>query len=260
MPAPSHVPVVAHVEGGMAAQVASGSAPPAGTGWQLPGFPATAHDVQARQLAEPQHTCSTQWPLTQVVPSVQAPPFGVRLVHEPLAHVSPGTQSPSPAHVVRHAAPEPHMYAPQLEGVCVHVPAPLQNPSGVSVAFAHIAVPHDVVAGAFAHAPLPSHVPTKPQGGLAAQRPCGSEALVGTSLHEPSCPGMLQASHVPQLVEAQQTPSTQALPVRQSPSAAHGWPRRFLSPHVFFCRSQIAGGAQSPSAVQVALQVVPLHA
>jgi hypothetical protein len=145
-------------------------------------------------------------------------------------------------------------------GVCLHVPAPLQKPTGVSVAFAHIAVPHDVVAGAFSHAPLPSHVPTKPHGGLAAQRPCGSEASAGTSLHEPSWPVMLQASQVPQLVDAQQTPSTHALPVRQSPSTVHGWPRRFLSPHVFLCRSQIAGGAQSPSVVQVALHVVPLHA
>ena len=106
-PVPSHVPVVAHVAAGMGAQVASGSAPPAGTGWQLPGFPATAHDVHAAQLADPQQTCSTQWPLMQVVPSAQAPPFGVRFVHEPFAQVSPGTQSPSPAHVVRHVAPEP---------------------------------------------------------------------------------------------------------------------------------------------------------
>jgi hypothetical protein len=145
-------------------------------------------------------------------------------------------------------------------GVCLHVPAPSQKPKGVSVAFAHIAVPHDVVAGAFSQAPLPSHVPTKPHGGLAAQRPCGSEASAGTSLHEPSWPGMSQASHVPQLVDAQHTPSTHALPVRQSPSTVQGWPRRFLSPHVFLCRSQIAGAAQSPSVVQVALQVVPLHA
>jgi hypothetical protein len=106
-PMPSQVPVSPHVAAAVGAQVASGSTPPADTGWQLPGFPGTAHDVQAGQLDDPQHTCSTQWPLMQVVPSVQAPPFGVRFVHEPFAHVSPGTQSPSPAQVVRHVAPEP---------------------------------------------------------------------------------------------------------------------------------------------------------
>jgi hypothetical protein len=105
-PVPSHVPVVAHVEAAIGGQVASGSAPPGGTSRQLPALPETAHDQHAGQLGEPQQTCSTHWPLMQVVPSVQAPPFGVRLVHEPLAHVSPGTQSPSPAQVVRHAAPE----------------------------------------------------------------------------------------------------------------------------------------------------------
>ena len=106
-PVPSHVPVVAHVEAAMGGQVARGSAPPAGTSWQLPGLPETAHDQHGMQLADPQQTCSTQWPLMQVVPSVHAPPFGVRFVHEPFAHVSPGTQSPSAVHVVRHAAPEP---------------------------------------------------------------------------------------------------------------------------------------------------------
>jgi hypothetical protein len=142
----------------------------------------------------------------------------------------------------------------------LQVPAPLQVPTGVAVEPTHAAVPHEVVVGAFLQAPAPSHVPMNPHGGLAAQRPCGSAPSAGTSLQEPSCPMMLQASQVPQLEVEQQTPSTQALPVRQSSSAVHGWPRRFLSPQVFSCRSQIAGGAQSPSARQVAPQVVPLQA
>jgi hypothetical protein len=68
----------------------------------------------------------------------------------------------------------------------LHVPAPLQNPTGVSIAFAHEALPHEVVAEAFLQAPAPSQVPTNPQGGLATHRPCGSAASAGTSLHVPS--------------------------------------------------------------------------
>jgi hypothetical protein len=106
-PAPSQVPVVPHVAAAMGRQVASGSAPPAATGWQAPVL--FAHDVHAAQLSSPQQVCSTQWPLMQVEPSppVQAPPLGVRFVQEPLAHVSPGTQSPSPPQAVRQAAPAP---------------------------------------------------------------------------------------------------------------------------------------------------------
>jgi hypothetical protein len=124
----------------------------------------------------------------------------------------------------------------------------------------HDAVPHDVVAEAFLQAPAPSQVPTNPHGGLAAQRACGSAASSGTSLHVPARPMMLHAWQVPQTAVAQHTPSTHELPDRQSSSSAHVSPSRCLSPHLFFCRSQIAGDAQSPSATQVVLQVVPLQA
>jgi hypothetical protein len=142
----------------------------------------------------------------------------------------------------------------------LHVPAPLQKPTGVSIEVMHVAVPHDVAVDAFRQAPAPSHVPTKPHGGLGAQRPCGSAASADTSLHVPSRPAMLHAWHVPQLAVAQQTPSTHELPVRQSSSSAHASPRRCLLPHLFFWRSQMAGAAQSPSTTQVVLQLVPLHA
>ena len=91
----------------MARQVASGSLPPSGTGWQLPAIPATAHEVQLGQVDEPQHTCSTQWPLMQSVSAPQAFPLASWFVHEPLAHEKPVAQSPSPAQVVRQAAPAP---------------------------------------------------------------------------------------------------------------------------------------------------------
>jgi hypothetical protein len=259
-PLPSQKPSVPQVEAAIARQLASGSAPPLGTGWQLPALLGTAHDEHAGQLEAPQQTCSRQWPLMHWVPSVHAPPFGVRFVHEPFAHEYPDAQSPSPAHVVRQtAAPDAHMYPAQPTGAWEHVPAPLQKPIGVSMASAHEAIPQEVAAGAFLHAPAPSHVPTKPHGGLATQRPCGSAASAGTSLHVPSRPLTLQAWHVPQLGVAQQTLSTHESPVRQSSSIVQASPRRCLSPHLFFWRSQIAGGAQSPSATQVVLQVVPLH-
>jgi hypothetical protein len=215
-PVPSHVPLVPQVEGAIARQLASGSLPPLGTGWQLPALPATAHDEQAGQLAAPQQTCSTQWPLAHWVPSVQLPPFGVRFVHDPFAQEKPVAQLPSLAQVVRQVAPAPHWYAPQLTGVCLHVPAALQKPTGVSVAPVHDAVPHDVEVGAFRQAPAPSQVPTNPHGGLAVQRLCGSDASAGTALQVPSRPVMLQAWQVLQMVVAQQTPSTHEFPVRQS--------------------------------------------
>jgi hypothetical protein len=258
-PAPSQVPSVPHVARAIARQLASGSVPPLGTGWQLPALPETAQDEHAEQLAAPQQTCSTQWPLMHVVPSVHAPPFGVRFVHDPLAHELPVAQSPSPAHVVRQLAPAPHMYAPQLTGVCLHVPAPLQKPCGISVDVVQEAVPHDVIAGAFSHAPAPSQVPTKPHGGLAAQRACGSAASAGTALQVPSRPATLHASHVPHDIAAQHTPSTHALSVRQSASEPHAPPSRCLSPHWFVLRSQIAGDAQSASETQVVLHAAPLH-
>jgi hypothetical protein len=76
-------------------------------------LPGTAHDQHAGQLEAPfggpQHTDSMQWPLMHWVPSVQAPPLGVRFVHEPFAQVNPMVQSPSPPQVVRQAGPTSHI-------------------------------------------------------------------------------------------------------------------------------------------------------
>lgn len=43
-PLPSQVPSVPQVEGAMTGQLASGSAPPFATGWQLPALFGTAHE------------------------------------------------------------------------------------------------------------------------------------------------------------------------------------------------------------------------
>jgi hypothetical protein len=121
---------------------------PAATGVQLPAAPATAHEVQTGQLAAPQHTPSMQWPLRHWRSIVHAMPFVSRLVHAPPTHEEPGTQSPTPPHVVRQAV------APQLNGLqltvcCEQAPAPLQKPVGVEVEPAHEGWPHEVVVGAF---------------------------------------------------------------------------------------------------------------
>ena len=114
--------------------------------------------------------------------------------------------------------------------------------------------------GAFWQWLAPSQVPVKPQGGAGAQRACGSVWPGGTSLHAPARPETLHAWQVPHAEVAQQTPSTQKLPVRHSSLVAQAWPRRFLLPHRLVVRSQMLGDAQAASAVQVVAHAVPLQA
>ncbi len=87
----------------MATHSAAGSATPAATAVQVPSFPAIAHEPQLPHDADPQQNPSVQCPLVQVALFVQAAPFAARLVHEPDWQVKPAMQSPSVAHVVRHA-------------------------------------------------------------------------------------------------------------------------------------------------------------
>jgi hypothetical protein len=102
-PAPSQVPVVPQLDGGIIMHVAVGSAAPGSTGWQVPwkfGNPQVAH---VPQLAIVQQNPSVQLPLKHSVPSAQVAPFALRLVQTFDMQVKPAAQSPSPAHVVRHA-------------------------------------------------------------------------------------------------------------------------------------------------------------
>src|SRR4051794_2654477 len=123
-------------------------------------------------------------------------------------------QSPSPAQVVRQAPAPPQRYSPQLIGVCLQAPAPLQVPAGVNVDPVHVAVPQVVEVGAFWQAPAPLQVPVNPQGGAAVQRACGSASPAGIGAQVPSSPATLQAVQAPaHAAEAQQTPSTQELPL-----------------------------------------------
>jgi len=207
------------------------------------------------QVADPQQNPSRQWPLMHCVSALQTAPFGWRLVHEYPRHMNPGAQSATVVHVVLHAT-RSQTYGAQFVGVCRQTPAPSHVPTGVAMDPLQDCVPQLVPAGTDRQAPEPSQVPLNPQGGLATQPPCGSIAPAGIGLQLPAPPATLQALQVVQLVDEQQTPSTQ-LPLSHSLPAAQSWPRR-LSPHM--PPLQTLPDAQSPLPAQAALHVVPLHA
>jgi hypothetical protein len=68
-PVPSHTPL--KPQGGAEGQPPCGSIAPAGTGVQLPALPVTLQDRQVAQLADEQHTPSTQLPLSHSLPAAQ---------------------------------------------------------------------------------------------------------------------------------------------------------------------------------------------
>jgi hypothetical protein len=102
--------------------------------------------------------------------AVHAAPRASLLVQSPTgrpAQKLPVEQSPSPAHVVRQAAPPSHLNAPQLDVVvCVHEP-PLHVPATVSVELVagQDAGAHVVPVGYVSQAPWPLHEPSVPQLG-----------------------------------------------------------------------------------------------
>jgi hypothetical protein len=254
-PLPLHRPFIPQVVEPVVMQTAAGSSPFAGTGWQVPALPATAHDRQLGQLADPQQTPSTQLPLVHSAPATQASPLGFD-VQEPDRQNSPDVQSASAAHTVRQAA-GPHLYgAQELVAVWSHAPLPSQWPIAVYVAPLHEATPQLVLLGAWRQPPLPSQVPMKPHGVLPVQPPCGSTSPAGTGRHVPARPVTAHDWQLPQLGEEQQTPSTQLL-LSHSEAALHSCPSAFL-PHD--PAMHMVPGAQSPSLPQAALQVMPLHA
>jgi hypothetical protein len=137
---------------------------------------------------------------------------------------------------------------PEVVGAA-HVPVPVQCETCVKVEIEHEAVPHATLELACSHAPPPLQLPVFPQGGLAVHPPCGSGAPAPTFAHEP----VAHVWHSPHADDAQHTPSTQKLPVRQSVVCVHVCPRRRLLPHRFVCGSQMSGARQSASTVQAAL-------
>ena len=122
-----------------------------------------------------------------------------------------------------------------------------------------LAVPHDTVVGACWQPPAPLHAPVFPHGALDALRhwPAGAASPDGMLAQVPALPATLQALQVPHEADAQQTPSTQVRPARQSEVALQLCPW-WLRPHTLAW--QWFPAAQSASFVQAVLQLVPLQA
>jgi hypothetical protein len=261
-PAPLQVPVLPQVV--VTAHCPVGAAWPAEMFEQLPS-PFRLQAWQVGQLALPQQTPLVQKPLMHWFEMLQAWPFGfsaqLLVVPEP-GQVKGATHSASLAQVVRQALVLPHWKLPgQAEAVgAAQAPEPLQCETGVNVAPVQVAVPHETEVPPAWQCPAPSQAPVKPQGGLGVHWLCGSGVLAATLAQLPALPVTLQAWQVGQAVALQQTPSTQLLPVKQSPVAVQVWPRRFLFPHRLVLGSQMFGDWQSASEAQAALQaVVPLQ-
>ena len=132
----------------------------------------------------------------------------------------------------------------------------MQCDTGVKVVPAHDAMPHATPVPACSHVPAPVQLPVLPHGGAAGQPRCGSGTPAPTLAHVP----VAHVSQRPQPNVAQQTPSTQKSPVRQSVVVAQVWPRRRFVPHRPVCLSQMSGSRQSASTEHAALHAeTPLH-
>jgi hypothetical protein len=172
----------------LATQSFFGSAPPTGTGEQVPTLPETL------QLMHSPVVASSLQAVLQQTPSVQKP-----LAHwGPLAHDWPvgffpqelptqvlgDTQSLSVTQILSHAA-ELQMKVPQ-DWFCgvTHVPRPSQVEAGVSDEFvAQLAALQLLPSTTYAHFP-DWHRPVVPQVDFAvtAHRPCGSGAPSATAV------------------------------------------------------------------------------
>jgi hypothetical protein len=222
---------------------------------QLPAWPGIAHDLHGPHAPSGQHTPSVQWPLMHWVSIAHARLSGCRSVQVPPRQLKPVTHSGSAAQVVRQVPATPQRKGEQLWGVWRHVPSPSQAPTGVNIEPVHEELPQLVDVGALAQAPRPSQRPVNPHGGAGVQPPCGSMSSAGTGWHVPAVPSTLHERQLPQLEEAQQTPSMQ-LPLSHSLPAAQICPKAFL-PHA--PALQTLSPEQSASLPQAALQVMPLQ-
>jgi hypothetical protein len=112
----------------MSAQVARGSAAPAGTGVHLPMADGRAHERHAPRQGSPQQTPSTQNVLAHSEPFAQLWPFclGPQL---PATQVWPVWQSTSVEHFVSHAPAEHLKGAHGCTPGGRHTPLPSQVPA-----------------------------------------------------------------------------------------------------------------------------------
>jgi hypothetical protein len=175
----------------MSVQRPAGSGP-TGTGAQVPALPATLQALQAAQEVLAQQTPSVHIPLRHSALLEQLEPSAFRLVQIPLTQVVPATQSVFVAQMVKQADGPQTKLPGQATDVCAHVPAPLQVLTTL-LDPEQVVAPQLVPAAVFRQAPVPSHVPSNPQGGFAVQSWCGSALFAGTGWHDPAVPERLQA-------------------------------------------------------------------
>ena len=249
-PAPSQVPL--NPQGGVAAQPPCGSIAPAGTGLQRPALPVTLHEAQVPQLADEQQTPSTQLPPSHSLPAAQIWPRRF-LPHEPALQTVPATQSASLAHAALHAVPLQLYGAHDCVVAGLHAPAPSQlRASGAVVAPAgHDGGAHSVPAAYSWQPPAPSQTPVVAQLAAPWSRhwPAGSRSPAATGTQLPALPMTAHDMQVPAQAVLQQAPCAQ-IPL------AHSLPAPQTAPSFFRPQDpppQTAGGAQSASAVHVAL-------
>jgi len=216
-PAPLHVPSFEQSPpmALLARQRFLGSAPPAGTGEQVPTLPGTLQLKHRPPVVASLHALSQQTPSVQKVlvhcdPAVQLAPFALR-PHELPAQVLGGTQSASLAQLFLHAA-ELQTYVPHgLAGGVTHAPSPSQAETGVSdEAVAQAASLQLSPLLKLAHAPA-LHRPVVPQVfcGVALHFSCGSGAPSATAVQSPSEADRLHAMHAPVHSELQHVPCAQ---------------------------------------------------
>jgi hypothetical protein len=120
--------------------------------------------------------------------------------------------------------------------------------------------PHETLFDTCWQPPLPLHAPVLPQGELIEVRhwPAGAALPDAMFVQVPALPVTLHDWQVPHAVDAQQTPSTQVRPLRQSDVALQVWPWWFRPQMLAVQWFPIV---QSPSPVQAVLQLpAALHA
>ena len=103
----------------------AGSAPPAGTSWQVPCWPGSAHDLHTPLQAVLQQKPCAQMPLSQSPPLLHLPP-SARLPHEPPVQTLAPTHWASLPQVDRQALPLQPLNGAQLR-VCTAGHAPSRH-------------------------------------------------------------------------------------------------------------------------------------
>jgi hypothetical protein len=206
-----------------------------------------------------QHTPSAQAPLVHASFVVQGAPFLPFARHVPWSHHPLASQS--------SLAAQPALQAPAAQGyglqsakaVAMHVPDPL-HAWPVGALPWQSAGAHGVDAAKDAQAPLPSHVPSRPQvlASCAGQEECTTPAAASEQAPSTGAPPSLPADwffarqlwQTPSHRESQHTRSTQK-PDAHAVSRSHEAPPARSIRHSCTVVSQWPVAAQSPSAEHV---------